>query len=78
MFMSDWSALMTPQKAAPGQDAYTFVIRILSTSFTSVSIFSVWCCSRYLSLWTKRLRQKSVIKGGVGVGEGWGEGWNYL
>jgi hypothetical protein len=32
MFMSDWSTLMTPQKAAPGQDAYIFVIRILSMS----------------------------------------------
>jgi|LakMenE01Jun11ns_1017448.scaffolds.fasta_scaffold7418876_1 hypothetical protein len=38
MFMTDWSALMTPQKAAPGQDVYTFVIRILSTSLTSVQI----------------------------------------
>jgi hypothetical protein len=37
MFMSDWSALMTSQKAAPGQDAYTFVIRILSMSLTSVA-----------------------------------------
>ncbi len=30
----------------PGQPAYTYVcFRILSTSFTSVSIFSVWCYS---------------------------------
>ncbi len=63
---------MIPQKAAPGQDAYTFVIHILSMSFTSVSIFSVWCGSRYLSLWTERSRQKSVIKGGVGEGGGVG------
>ncbi len=74
---------MTPQKAAPGQDAYIFVIRILSMSFTSVSIFSVWCFSRYLSPWTKRSRQKSVIKGGVGCGggvrgRGGGEGRNFL
>jgi hypothetical protein len=43
-----------PQKAIlPGQHAYTFVIRILSTSLTSVSVFSVCCCSRYKSLWDK-------------------------
>ncbi len=30
---------------------YTFVIRILSTSLTSVSIFSVFCCSRNVPLW---------------------------
>ncbi len=33
----------------PGQHAYIFVIRILSTSLTSVSIFSVCRYSRYLS-----------------------------
>ncbi len=32
MFMFDWSALMTPQKATPGQLEYTVVNRILSTS----------------------------------------------
>ncbi len=33
---------------------------LMSTmSFTSVSIFSVWWYSRYISLWTKRPRQKS-------------------
>jgi hypothetical protein len=28
MFMSDWGALMDPPEGRPGQDAYTFVIRI--------------------------------------------------
>jgi hypothetical protein len=28
MFMSDWSALMKPPEGHPGQQAYTFVIRI--------------------------------------------------
>ena len=63
--MSHWRALMTPQKAAPWTGCIHFCdsYPIMSTmSFTSVSIFSVWCCSRYLSLWTKRPRQKSVIK----------------
>ncbi len=32
------------------QQAYTFMIRIPSTFLTSVSIFSVCCCSRYVSL----------------------------
>jgi hypothetical protein len=42
MFMFDRGALMTPPpppEDLPGQHAYTFVIRILSTSLTSVSIF---------------------------------------
>ncbi len=49
--MSDWSALMFPQKATLDsmRTGYT-LIRIPSTSLTSVSIFSV-CCSRYVSLW---------------------------
>jgi hypothetical protein len=51
MFMSDWSALMTPQKATPGQDAYTFVIRILSMSFISVSFSLSAAALGYLSLW---------------------------
>ncbi len=42
---------MTPLKGPPGHHAYTFVIRILSTSLTTVSVFSVCCCSRYLSVW---------------------------
>jgi hypothetical protein len=37
MFMFDCSALMTPQKATNGQLAYTFVIRILSTSQHTLS-----------------------------------------
>ncbi len=44
--MSDWRAPMTPQNATPGQLAYTFLFRILSTSLISVSIFSVCCYSR--------------------------------
>jgi hypothetical protein len=51
MFMFDWSALKTPQKATL-DCMRSLMIRILSTSLTSVSIFSVCCCSRYLSLWT--------------------------
>ncbi len=38
MFMTDRSALMTPPECHPGQQAYTFLICILSTSFISVSI----------------------------------------
>ncbi len=34
MFMFDWSARMTPPEDHPGQLAYTFVIRILSTSLS--------------------------------------------
>ncbi len=34
-----------PPEGDPGQLAYTFLIRILSTSFISVSIFSVCCYS---------------------------------
>jgi hypothetical protein len=41
MFMFDWSALMNPPEGHPEHHAYTFVIGILSTSITSVSIFSV-------------------------------------
>ncbi len=40
-----------PPECHPVQQAYTFVIRLLSTFLTSVSIFSVSCCSRYVSLW---------------------------
>ncbi len=46
MFMTDRSALITPPECHPRQQAYTFLIRILSTSFISVSIFSVCCYSR--------------------------------
>ncbi len=46
IFMSDWRALVTPPEGHPGQLAYTFLIRILQTSFVSVSIFSVCCYSR--------------------------------
>ncbi len=45
MFMSDWSALMTPPEGQPGQHAYTVLICILSTSLTSVSNFFVCCYS---------------------------------
>jgi hypothetical protein len=51
MFMSDRSAHMTPQKAALDMiilfcDSYPFKVFHLSFNF-------LWCCSRYLSLWTK-------------------------
>ncbi len=42
-----------PPECHPGQQAYTFVIDLLSTSLTSVSIFPVSCCSRYVSLWQR-------------------------
>ncbi len=45
-----------PPECHPGQQAYTFVIHLLST-YTSVSIFSVCCCSRYVSLWWQRTEQ---------------------
>ncbi len=49
MYMFDWSALMTPQKATvPGQHAYTLVISIQSKSLTSVSIFSAAALGIYL------------------------------
>ncbi len=40
-----------PPEGHDGQQTYTSVISILSTSLTSVSIFSVFCCSRYVSPW---------------------------
>jgi hypothetical protein len=46
---------MAPPECRPGQLAYTFLIRILSTSLTSVSIFSV-CCYSSVSIsmmWTE-------------------------
>ncbi len=42
-----------PPEGHPEHHAYTFVIRILSTSLTLVSSFSVCCCSRYVSLWMR-------------------------
>jgi hypothetical protein len=45
ILMSDWRAIMTPPEGHPGQHVYTFLIRILSTSLSSVSIFSVCCYS---------------------------------
>ncbi len=39
----------------PGQHAYIFVIRILSTPLTSVLIISVRCCPRYVSLWWEQM-----------------------
>ncbi len=41
IFMSDWRALMTPPAGHPGQLAYTFLIRILQTSF--ISVFNFLC-----------------------------------
>ncbi len=43
-----------PPEGHPGQLAYTFLISILSTSFISVSIFSVCCTLEYLSQWKWR------------------------
>jgi hypothetical protein len=45
ILMSGWRAIMTPPEGHPGQHAYTFLIRILSTSLSSVSIFSARCYS---------------------------------
>ncbi len=39
-----WMECPTPE-GHPGQCCVHLYARILSTSFTSVSIFSVWCCS---------------------------------
>jgi hypothetical protein len=44
---------MTPPEYHPGQQAYTFLIRILSTSFISVSIFYVCCYSRVSRIYLK-------------------------
>ncbi len=44
-----------PPECHLGQQSYTFVISILSMSLTSVSIFSLCCCSRYVSLWFRPL-----------------------
>jgi hypothetical protein len=57
MFLSDWS---DPPEGHPEQHAYTFVIRIPSTSLTSVYIFSVCCYSRYLSRWE---RLTAIVQG---------------
>jgi hypothetical protein len=35
MFVSGWSALMTPPEGHPGYHAYSFMIHILSTSLAS-------------------------------------------
>jgi hypothetical protein len=43
-----------PPEGHPGRQAYTFVIRILLKSLTSVSISSVCCCSRYVFLWSEQ------------------------
>ncbi len=61
MFMTDRNALMTPPECHPGQQAYTFLIRILSTSFISVSNFSVFCYSRVsISAWVLLCRVLDV------------------
>ena len=60
MFMTDRA--YNPPECHPAQQAYTFLIRILSTSFISVSIFSVCCYSRVsLSV------GETEMKGGGGV-----------
>ncbi len=46
MFITDRIGVITPPECHPGQQAYTFLICILSTSSISVSIFSVCCYSR--------------------------------
>jgi hypothetical protein len=46
-YVYDWQGRSyDPPECHPGKQAYTFLIRILSTSFISVSIFSVCCYSR--------------------------------
>ncbi len=46
-YVYDWQERSyDPPECHPGQQAYTFLIRILSKSFISVSIFSVCCYSR--------------------------------
>jgi hypothetical protein len=75
--LSDWSALMTPQKAAPWTGCIHFCDSypiMSSRSFTSVSIFSVWCCSRYLSLWTKRSRHLYYTEQSIWGRDGGGGG----
>ncbi len=52
---------MTSQKATLDSTAYTFVIRILLLSLTSVSIFSVCCCSRHISLWQPTQSQQLLL-----------------
>ncbi len=56
-----------PQEATldSGQHVYTFLIRILSTSLTSVSIFSVFYNSWYLSRWGAYQRLKTAKKRGL-------------
>ncbi len=54
VYVSFWlECSYDPPEGHHGKHTYTNVIRILSTSLTSVSIFSVCCCSMYLSLWSK-------------------------
>ena len=46
-YVYDWQERSyDPPECHPGQQAYTFLIRILLTSFISVSIFFVCCYSR--------------------------------
>ncbi len=47
MILCEWDA----PEGHPGECCAHLYAIILSTSFTSVSIFSVCCYSRYLSLW---------------------------
>jgi hypothetical protein len=46
MILCEWDA----SKGHPGQSCVHLYARILSTSFISVSIFSVWCYSSVLYL----------------------------
>ncbi len=44
---------MTPQKSTLDTMRTLLLIRILLTSLIAVSVFSVWCCSRYLPPWLR-------------------------
>jgi hypothetical protein len=47
-----------------GQYAYTFMICILYTPLTSVSSFSVCCCSRFVSLWIQQFKHLKLQEQG--------------
>jgi hypothetical protein len=60
---------MTPPEGHLGQHAYTFVIRILSTSLTCVSIFSVCCYSKYLQSIYISHSQKNCVNSELGLSQ---------
>jgi hypothetical protein len=65
--------LWPPQKAALDMiilfyDLYP--INVFHYSFN----FSVWCCSRYISLWTKTQHMSVLNYKRAAAGEGWGRG----